>query len=79
VYLHVIGRRFIAKPFVLTFERIIGNAERHDSASPSLKDKARKAHQAKQGFQPALLRACPIPSTNQNEQERITTEITEPE
>ena len=29
------------------FARITGNTERHDSASPSLKDNARKAHQAK--------------------------------
>ena len=44
---HVIGRRFIAKHCVPKFVRIIENTARHDSASPSLKDNARNAHQAK--------------------------------
>jgi hypothetical protein len=44
---HVIGRRFIAKQFVPTFARINGNTARHDSATASLGNDARNAHQAK--------------------------------
>ena len=54
---HVIRRQIIVKQFEPKFRLITGHTERNDSANPSMKHIARKAHQARLRFRIWLLRA----------------------
>ena len=79
VYLHVIGRRFIAKQFVPTFARINGNTAHHDSATPSLKHNARNAHRPNNGSNLRCSDHVNLHPPIKNREEPITATITEPE
>ena len=80
---HVIRRHIIVKQFEPKFRLITGNTERNDSANPSMKHIARKAHQARLRFRTlvaqSVSRACLNHPPIKNRQERITVTITEPE